>query len=256
MSEHVTTEIEGSIARVTFSNADLNFATIALLQKLADALEQLDREPQVRAIVLASQGKVFCAGADLVSDNGFGATTSDPLREFYDQAIRIFSARKPIIAMVQGAAIGAGLGLAVAADFRVAATNARFSANFTKLGFHPGFGLTFTLPRMIGHQRAARMFLTAARFKAEEVVEWGLVDHCCEAPDLNSVALSFAAEIAANAPLSLLSTRATLRGDFIQQVTQALTREHAEQIKLKDTEDFAEGVRAVAERRPGNFKGR
>lgn len=256
MSEQIEVEIQGAIAHITFSNGDLNFATIALLQKLAGALEELDKQPEVRVVVLASSGKVFCAGADLVSDNGFGGSTSDPLREFYDQAIRIFSTRKPIIAAIQGAAIGAGLGLAVAADFRVAASSARFSANFTKLGFHPGFGLTCTLPRLIGHQRAAQMFLTASRYKTAEVSNWGLVDRTCEAEALDKATDAFAAEIAENGPLALLATRETLRGDLVEQVKQALIREHGEQIKLKDTEDFAEGVRAVAERRPGNFKGR
>jgi enoyl-CoA hydratase/carnithine racemase len=209
-----------------------------------------------RKFVLASEGKAFCAGADLVSPNGFGAAGDDPLREFYDQAIRIFACRRPIVAAVQGAAIGAGLGLAVAADFRVATPEARFSANFTKLGFHPGFGLTFTLPRVIGHQRAAQMFLTAARYKTEEVADWGLVDRIASADSLRDAALAFAAEIAENAPLALLATRATLRGDLVEKVTATLLNEHREQLILQRTEDFAEGIRAMSERRTGNFVGR
>ena len=245
-----------NVALVTFQNPPVNFANIALLRTIADALEQLDVEPEVRAIVLASEGKAFCAGADLVSDNGFGAEGNDPLREFYDQAIRIFAARKPIVAAVQGPAIGAGLGLALAADFRVASTAARFSANFVKLGFHPGFALTHTLPRVIGPQRAAHMFLTGDRYKAEEVYPWGLVDRIAGADTLRDEALAFATEIAVNAPLSLLSTRATLRAGLLQQVVATLAHEHSEQLKLQDTDDFAEGIRAVGERRPGKFLGR
>ena len=256
MNEQLDVQIQGSVALLVFQNPPNNFATVSLLRLIADALEKLDAEPQVRAIVLASEGKPFCAGADLASPNGFGAQGDDPLREFYDQALRIFACRKPIIAAIQGAAIGAGLGLAVAADFRVATPEARFSANFTKLGFHPGFGLTCTLPRVIGPQRAAEMFLTAGRYKAEEVVAWGLVDRMTSTDNLRETALAFAGEIAENAPLSLLATRATLRGNLAEQVKMTLVHEHREQLKLQPTEDFVEGIRAMTERRPGKFVGR
>jgi len=256
MNEHLDVQVRGHVAQLLFRNPPNNFATVSLLRLLADALERLDQEPEVRAILLASEGKSFCAGADLVSPNGFGAQGDDPLREFYDQAIRIFACRKPIVAAIQGAAIGAGLGLAVAADFRVAAPEARFSANFTKLGFHPGFGLTCTLPRLIGPQRAAQMFLSAARYTAEEITGWGLVDRMSGLDTLRETVLGFADEIAANGPLALLATRATLRGNLVEQVRLALAQEHRQQLLLQRTEDFAEGIRAVAERRPGNFKGR
>lgn len=256
MSERLDVQIRGNTALLLFQNPPHNHATVGLLRLLADAIERLDDEPQVRAIVLASEGKVFCAGADLVSPNGFGAAGDDPLREFYDQAIRLFAGRKPIVAAVQGAAIGAGFGLAVAADFRVATPDARFSANFTRLGFHPGFGLTCTLPRLIGSQRAAQMLLTSGRYKTAEVAPWGLVDRVADTGSALDAALAFADEIAENAPLSLLATRATLRGDLLEQVRATLLHEHREQMKLRDTADFAEGLRAVAERRPGNFIGR
>lgn len=256
MNEQLDIQIQGHVALLVFQNPPLNFATVGLLRLIADALERMDAEPTVRAVVLASEGKSFCAGADLASPNGFGAQGDDPLREFYDQALRIFACRKPIIAAVQGAAIGAGLGLAVAADFRVATPEARFSANFTKLGFHPGFGLTCTLPRVIGAQRATEMFLTANRYKAEVVAAWGLVDRMTPTDQLRETALAFAAEIAENAPLALLATRATLRSNLAEQVRTTLIHEHAEQLKLQPTEDFAEGVRAMTERRAGNFVGR
>ncbi|MDP9141604.1 MAG: enoyl-CoA hydratase/isomerase family protein, partial [Pseudomonadota bacterium] len=228
---------------------------VALLRGIADRLDELGRDMQVRAIVLAAEGKTFCAGADLVSANGFGATSSDPLREFYDQVLRVYASPKPIVAAVQGAAIGAGLGLAVAADFRVVAPEARFAANFTKLGFHPGFGLTFTLPRLLGPARAAEMFLTAARYTPEQCAGWGLFERIATVDSVRDAALRFAGEIAENAPLGLLATRATLRRGLVEQVRAAIDNEHAQQLLLQPTEDFSEGVRAVTERRHGNFKG-
>lgn len=257
MNENISGTIDGHVAVLKFHNPPSNFATVGLLSALADELEELDTHNEVRAIVLAAEGKVFCAGADLVSPNGFGAEGDDPLREFYDQVLRLFATRKPVVAAVQGAAIGAGLGLAVFADFRVAAPEARFSANFTKLGFHPGFGLTLTLPRLIGAQRAAQMFLTSARYKAGQVQDWGLIDRMAtSAETVVDAAVKFASEIAENAPLGLLATRATLRSNLLEEVRQQLAHEHQEQLKLQGTEDFAEGVKAVSERRPGNFKGR
>lgn len=256
MSHHVEVEFSGHLALVTFSNPPTNFATVGLLKDLADTLHEVDKNQQVRAVVLLAEGKIFCAGADLVSANGFGASGDDPLREFYDQVIRLFAAQKPIVAAINGAAIGAGLGLSLVADFRVAGPSARFSANFVKLGFHPGFGLTHTLPRAVGPQRAAEMFLTAERYKAEDVYSWGLIDRLVSDSDVLQSAIEFAQSIAVNAPLGLLATRKTLRGNLAEEVARVLLTEHAEQVLLKDTEDFAEGVRAVAERRPGQFNHR
>ncbi len=246
----------GHVAHVVFKNPPHNHATVGVLRALGDVLERLDADTGCRAVVLASEGKSFCAGADLASENGIGGNGADPVREFYDQALRLFAFGKPIIAAIQGAAIGAGLGLAVAADFRIAAPEARFSANFVKLGYHPGFALTFTLPRLIGESRAALMLLAGARYKPEEVIGWGLVDRIDAASQLRESAQAMAAAIAENAPLSLLATRRTLRANFLDQVRAALVVEHAEQSKLRLTEDYAEGIRAVTERRPGTFVAR
>jgi enoyl-CoA hydratase/carnithine racemase len=256
MSGQIELKQFGNVTEVVFRNPPHNHATVELLHELGDALDRLDAAPECRAIVLASDGKSFCAGADLVSADGIGARGADSIRNFYNQALRLFAARKPIVAAIQGAAIGAGLGLAVAADFRVAAPEARFSANFVKLGFHPGFALTFTLPRLIGDSRAALMLLTAARYKPEEVLDWGLIDRMAEASKLREAAHALATEIAENAPLSLVATRKTLRGNFLEKVRARLIVEHAEQTKLLSTEDYAEGVRAVTERRPGRFVAR
>lgn len=258
MSADVRVRRDGHVAEIVFANPPNNHVNVDLLRGIADALEALDGEIAIRAIVLASDGKPFCAGADLAARDGggVGGAGPDPVRAFYDQALRLFATRKPVVAAIQGAAVGAGLGLAVAADFRVASPEARFTANFTKLGFHPGFGLTVTLPRLIGAQRASLMILTARRLKPEEVLGWGLVDAIVPADALRAEAHRLAAEIAENAPLALVATRKTLRLGLHAEVTAALLREHAEQSVLRQTEDYAEGVRSVNERRPGRFVGR
>jgi enoyl-CoA hydratase/carnithine racemase len=247
---NVSVSQEGHVAQVEIDRPPHNHVSVELMTELADCLLSLDDDKEVWAVVLCSAGKNFCAGADLVAGklNPDQAPTFNPL---YAQAERLFSNRKPIVAAVQGAAVGAGLGLALVADFRIAAPDARFAANFVKIGFHPGFGITHTLPRLIGEQRARLMCLTGRRIKADEALAWGLAD--AVADDARAAAHALAAEIAENAPLAVQSTRATLRGDIAAKVRAQTDHEHQEQTWLRQTADFAEGVKAVAERRPGNF---
>ena len=146
--DHITVAADGHVAVITIDRPPHNHVSVELLRDLADALDAIDAEVELRCSVLQAEGKNFCAGADLVSREGEGGLGA--VNPLYDQAVRLFSAKKPIVAAVQGAAVGAGLGLAVMADFRVASPDAKFAANFVKLAFHPGFGLTHTLPRLIG----------------------------------------------------------------------------------------------------------
>jgi enoyl-CoA hydratase/carnithine racemase len=251
---HITRD--GFVATVMIDKPPINAVSVDLMRDLADVLEGLDRDGVTRAVVLATAGKVFCSGADLskrASEVGLDSPTTNPL---YDQAVRLYSTELPIVAAVQGAAIGAGLGLALVADFRVAAPEARFAANFTKLGFHPGFGLTHTLPRLVGKQNAARMFLTGDRYDAEAALAMGLVDEVAPPDQLLARARQLAGSIAENAPLAVRSTRKTLRAELAAAVRAATDREFVEQQWLMKTDDFREGVKAVGERRPGDFKGR
>ncbi|MGE0827912.1 MAG: enoyl-CoA hydratase/isomerase family protein [Hyphomonadaceae bacterium] len=242
---------QGMVATIVFDRPPHNHVNVALLCELADTFEALDDDKSVRALVLASEGRNFCAGADLTADdNPTNKTGPSP---FYAAAVRLFAAKKPVVAAIQGAAVGAGLGLALTADFRIAQPDARFTANFVKLGFHPGFGLTHTLPRLIGETRASLMFLTGRRITGAEAVDWGIASLLAE--DARSAAQALAAEIAENAPLAVQSTRATLRAGLAAAVKAQTDHEDAEQTWLKETKDFAEGVRAVGERRAGNFIG-
>lgn len=254
MTQHIEVSIAHHVATVVIDRPPHNHVNAALIGALADTLEALDRDDACRAIVLATNGRVFCGGADLsgdkvlVTDSGEAET---PI--LYRNAVRLFAARKPIVAAIQGSAVGAGLGLALVADFRVASPEARFSANFVSLGFHAGFGISHTLPRVIGQQKAALMLLTGRRVKAADALAWGLIDELAPADELRAAATALAAEIAAAAPLGVEATRATLRGELAEAVRRQTEHERAEQDRLMATADFREGIRAVAERRPGNF---
>jgi len=260
----------GHVGTIEIRRPPFNYFDISLINQIADALDEFDRDIEIRASVLSAQGKAFCAGANFndparqeqEARATAGAAKGDPadslgvINHLYIQAVRIFRAKKPIVAAVQGAAIGGGLGLAVSADFRVACPEARFSANFTKLGFHPGFGLTTSLPEIIGKNNAELMFYTSRRVTGEEAYRWGLVNELVPLDQVKSAAMKLAGEIAECSPLGLLSTRATMRAGLADRVLAATNHELAEQTRLRATEDFKEGVKATAERRPANFKGR
>jgi len=246
----------GFVATVTIDRPPINAVSVDLMRDLADVLEALDKDGATRAVVLATAGKVFCSGADLSNRTSEGPIPERSINPLYDQAVRLYSTELPIVVAVQGAAVGAGLGLAMIGDFRVAAPEARFAANFTKLGFHPGFGLTYTLPRLIGRQNASMMFLSGDRYDGAEALEMGLVDDLVDLSRLTGRAQSMAATIAENAPLAIRSTRKTLRADLAAGVRAATDHEFSEQQWLMKTDDFKEGVRAVSERRPGEFRGK
>ncbi len=143
--------------------------------------------------------------------------------------MRIFRNKKPIVAAVHGAAIGGGLGLAVSADFRVTCPEARFAANFTKLGFHPGFGLTATLPELVGKNNAELIFYTSRRVTGEDATRMGLANVCVPQDQVRAEAMKLAHEIAECSPLGLISTRATMRAGLADRVLAATNHELVEQ---------------------------
>jgi 2-(1,2-epoxy-1,2-dihydrophenyl)acetyl-CoA isomerase len=249
----VTLDADSHVAVVEIRRGPNNFFDIDVLTRLGDVCQEL-AAGTARAIVLCAEGKNFCAGADFSGASGTLRKEGAP--HLYDVAVRLFEQPLPIVAAVQGAAIGGGLGLALAADFRVAAPSSRFSANFARLGFHQGFGLSVTLPRVVGHQAALELLYTGRRIDGEEAHRIGLCDVLVSEDELRPRAVALATEIAASAPIAVRSIRETMRGNLASEVRAAMARERAEQERLQATADFAEGVAAVRERRPARFEGR
>lgn len=257
------TSLKDFVATVEIQRPPYNFFDYSLIQQLADTFEELDKDDNCRAIVLCAQGKAFCAGANFgdgssISSDGSSkdAPNTGAAGHLYMEAVRLFACKKPVVGAIQGAAIGGGFGLSLVPDFRVGCSESRFAANFTRLGFHPGFGLTATLPRVIGENKAAMMFYTSRRIKGEEALEMGLLDQLVPLENVRDAAWDLAREIAINAPLALISTRATMRGDLAELVRKATDHELQEQTWLRKTEDFKEGVAATSDRRIPNFAGR
>ncbi len=257
-------DITGHVATVTLNRPPHNFLDFDQIGHLADTLEGLERSGEIRAVVLAANGRSFCAGANFAGGGVAPELQGGADREaiggsatlrLYDEGVRLFEFGLPIVAAIQGPAIGGGLGLAMVADFRITCPEARFSANFAALGIHQGFGLSVTLPERLGPSGASLVLLTSRRFTGEQAVQVGLADELVDSSRLVERARELASEMAANAPLALRSIRATLRQGLADRVRRATRHEASEQARLSLTADAAEGIRAVAERRPGDFGG-
>jgi enoyl-CoA hydratase/carnithine racemase len=245
------------VAVVEIRRPPNNFFDAGLIGAIAEAVHRLAGTGDVRAVVLASQGKNFCAGADFGGSSGAAEVSADEgARELYSAAARLFEVGLPMVAAVQGAAVGGGLGLALAADFRVAGSQSRFAANFSRIGLHHGFGMTVTLPRVVGTQYATDLLLTGRRIDGAEALRIGLVDRLVDDGAIRDSAIAMAKEIATAAPLAVQSIRATLRHGLAEAIANATDHERTEQAWLRDTADFAEGVRASAERRTPLFTAR
>jgi enoyl-CoA hydratase/carnithine racemase len=242
-------DVGDHVAVVCMHRPPNNYFDTALLRQLVEAYEEMSATSWCRSIVLAAEGRHFCAGLDFSSNAG------QDIGELYGYAARLFAAPLPVVAAVRGAAVGGGLGLALSADFRVAASTSRFSANFARLGFHHGFALTVSLPRAVGQQAAADLLFTGRRVSGDEAQAIGLCDRLVDEEDVQSGAIDLARAIAGSGPLAVRAIRATLREGLAEGVRRAMDREHTEQERLRVTKDFAEGIVASNERREPRFIG-
>ena len=246
--------LENQVGVVEINRPPNNHFDHKLISYIADCFDNFDKDINCRCIVLCSDGKHFCAGANFGKDRDM-QDKADPYSELYTQAVRLFKNKKPVIAAVQGGAIGGGLGLSLVADFRIGCPESRFSANFSRLGFHQGFGTTVTLPRVIGPQNAAMMMLTGRRLKGQEAFDIGLIDYLVPLKEVRTKAIELAEEISEAGPLAVQSIRATIRAGLAEQVEEIVSWELSEQVRLQSTKDFKEGIKASLERRKPKFEG-
>lgn len=244
----------GAVTILEVTRGPANYFDHSLLKQIADAAERLEAGTECRALVLCSEGRHFCAGANFgsgeLSDNRDEASS-----RLYHEGIRLFRVELPIVAAVQGSAVGGGMGLACAADFRVASDATRFHPNFSALGFHHGFGLSATLPRIVGHQKALDLLLTSRRLTGSEAAGIGLVDRQVEPGEERAGAIALAEEVASMAPLAVRSIKQTLRAGLADEASAALERELHEQQWLWKTRDSQIGIEANLRREHPTFIG-
>lgn len=242
----------GGVLEIRMGGRDGNPIDLELIDDLSTLFASLAGDRACRAVLLSSTDRQFSIGAtSKISDPDRPASWA--VSDLYRKAATLFAFTKPIVALMRGAAIGGGLGLSMIADFRHADPTARFAANFTRLGYHPGFGLTATLPRVVGRQAALDLLLTGRRIGAEEALRIGLCDSVHGPDEAHPAALEFATSLAAAGPLAVRAVKATLNDGFSDVLADALAHELAEQTRLKQTTDYVEGIAAARERREPRF---
>jgi E-phenylitaconyl-CoA hydratase len=246
--------------RVVLITIDRPEARNALSPAVRDQLESellaFERDPETRVAVLTGAGDTFCAGADLKAP---APSVTGPAAHFDPDnrpLVRDLGLTKPVIAAINGAALGGGLELALLCDIRIAATTASFALPEVRIGSMPGSGGTQRLARIIGLGNALYVALTGERFGAEEALRVGLVSRLVAPEALIEEAMAIAGRIAENAPLSVRATRQAIRDGADMTLAQGLKLERTLFTTLRDSEDRAEGRNAFREKRRPNFKGR
>ena len=233
------------------------------LQELArTAVDDAADDPATRAVVLTGTGKAFCAGADLDltgvgPDDRLAPRTEDELRMRYNPTIKaIRTMGKPVIAAVNGTAVGVGCALAMACDHVIAADDATFSLAFSRVGLTLDAGASALLGARVGFGRATRMAMRAERVDAATALDWGMIDEVVPADDLHGRTQSVAAELASGPTLAFAATKRALNAAMLPHLDAVFEVEVRGQTGLVDSVDFREGAAAFAQRRPARFRGR
>lgn len=247
MSTDVSLTEAGAVFIVEGHRPPSNFFDHSFLSALAEACEEAQGSPSCHTVLLCTDGRNFCAGADFSSTDMSTARNAMATR-IYEEGLRLFELDVPVVAAVQGRAVGGGLGLACAADLRVASEASTFHANFGQLGFHHGFALSVTLPAIVGEQAAGDLLLTSRRVDGVEAHRLGLVDRLAEPGSERQTALALAAEIAASGRDALRAMKRTLRAELRTRVRGALDHELQEQQTLWATPDCQQRMAAATNR--------
>lgn len=253
-------DTRGPIARLTLDRPDeRNAMSPEMGAALRDAVAEVNDSPAVRVLVVRGAGKAFSAGGNLDNleaeargerDRGLGGGAN-----FYRRFLSIRAVEVPTIAAINGHAIGAGLCFALAHDLRVVHEKARLGMTFVRLGIHPGMAATWTLPRLIGSERAADLLYTGRLVDGREAVAMGLAGRV-GGDDFDDVVEELAEQIASSGPIAVRAVKRTLRRTFERPLDDALEVEAAAQAMTFTTQDALEGIQAVREKRSARFRGR
>lgn len=253
LTEHVSYELKDRIAFVTLTRPEArNALSNAIADGLVLAVKEIERDRRVRAVVLAGEGSVFCAGGDLkaFATGGFDAGRADVVHE---GLLGLHRAPAPVIAAIQGAAIGYGLGLACACDIRVAAEGTRFQAGFTGIGLSPDSTTSYFLPRLFGPSLAARLMLTNLPIDAEEARAHGFVASVHPAEGLTAAAVELAERVARMPSGALRRAKRLLHASLTHSAEEQVAMEVGFILESFATDDFREGVTAFVEKRKPDF---
>ncbi len=255
-------EVEDRVAVLTLNRPEkLNALSGEIVSGLQEELPRLAADPDVGAIVLTGEGRAFCAGGDVSGMGGSGAETTfeqriDGLRHGQEAAWLVHSLPKVTIAMVNGFAMGAGLGLAASCDLRLASSAAKFGTAYSKVGFGGDWGTTWQLTRLVGPAVAKELFFTADIIDAEEARRIGLVNRVYEAETFETDSMDFAIRIAHGPLVSYRWMKENVNLAVTSDFRSILDREAISHIRCGQTDDHREGVSAFMEKRSPKFAGR
>jgi 2-(1,2-epoxy-1,2-dihydrophenyl)acetyl-CoA isomerase len=253
---------EGRVATIILNRPErMNALNKDLVLALNDALTRVEADQEIAVVVLAGAGRAFCAGGDLAvigkGRQGNDVTELQPiLRSGMQAVLKIRTMRQPVIAAVHGAAAGAGMNLALAADIRVASDDATFGQNFAKVGLFPDYGGTFFLPQLVGPAKAAELFYSGEMIDAAEALRIGVVNRVVPLAQLESEARALAQKIANGPAIAIRAVKQVLFGRDKEELTALLNLEVEQQMKCFSSEDCAEGIRAFFEKRLPKFQGK
>jgi enoyl-CoA hydratase/carnithine racemase len=239
----------------------LNALNNELAAALNETLLRIAEDATVHVVVLTGAGRAFCAGGDLGAiakgrERGDMQSLEPLLRAGMQAVLTMRAMPQPVIAAVNGAAAGAGMNVALAADIRVAAEEAVFGQNFVKVGLYPDYGGTYFLPQLAGPAIAAELFYTGDMIDARKALQLGLVNRVVAGAQLESETQALAAKIASGPQVSIRAMKQMLFGSQKKALEEALEKEVQSQIRCFQTEDCLEGIHAFLEKRSANFKGR
>jgi 2-(1,2-epoxy-1,2-dihydrophenyl)acetyl-CoA isomerase len=251
-------EVHDAVATVTLQRPHaLNALTLALMAELLDAVQRVDADNGVRALVLTGEGRGFCSGQDLKDRLPEGTDLEQALMAAYHPPIAALrGCRVPVTAAVNGVAAGAGFSLALACDFIVAAESARFISAFSRIALVPDLGATHALPRAIGYRRALRMMMTGEAISGATAQDWGLATACVPDAELMAFSQGWAQRMAGSPTRALRETRTLLEAADRQDFDTQFRDELRIQSVLRDCPDAREGVQAFLEKRPAVFRDR
>jgi enoyl-CoA hydratase/carnithine racemase len=254
-------EVRNHVATITLNRPEnRNSMTNDVLEGVLSAVSEVRADDDVRCLVITGKGKSFCAGADFnqVQREAPGRRLMPNERSFamYQPFLSVLDVEVPVIGALNGHAIGGGLGLALVCDIRVANAEAKYGANFVRLGLHPGMATTYLMPRFVGLPRAAELLLTGRIVTGTEAAEIGLANYAVPPDQVLPKAQELAAEVAGCAPIAVRWTKRSLYRNVDWDPRTAAEAEAAAQSRTIETEDHREGVTALLEKRPPEFKGR
>ncbi|MBK9285163.1 MAG: enoyl-CoA hydratase/isomerase family protein [Sphingobacteriaceae bacterium] len=254
----IQSNVNGHVLFIRLNRPDkFNSFNRAMSLQLIGELEKAKKDPNVRCVLISGEGKAFCAGQDLaeaLDPNGPGIQKI--VEEHYNPIIlRIRNIEKPVIALVNGVAAGAGANIALACDIVLASKSASFIQAFSKIGLIPDSGGTFTLPRLIGMQLASALMITGDKLSAEAAKGFGMVYQIFEDAEAQDAALRFAENIAAMPTKAIGFTKRLLNQSYSNNLEQQLNAEGEIQVQAANTYDYNEGVKAFLEKRKPLFKG-